>query len=232
MKKRCIPFAAVLIIGASFAGAEELRPAGWAGARPRVLPGHEILTIIRSTGFEPTGRPVQKGTRYEVDAIDPYDVDVRLVVDARSGEIIAVRDGAGLDADAPPLPGQAYAQAGRPFGAWRFDRMREARPVPPRDIPGARRSAALEAQTPLPRPRPNAPANITGATKPERGMPPVTPLDTSATPPVAPVTPLAASTAGPPAPSSAPSAGRVNPGEKSPAAPSGPVAIVPVAPLE
>lgn len=227
MKKQCIPFAAVLVIGASFAGAEEMRPAGWAGARPRVLPGHEILTIIRSTGFEPTGRPVQKGMRYEVDAIDPYDADVRLVVDARSGAIIAVRDDIGLDADAPPLPGQAYAQANWPFG-----RMREARPVPPRDIPGARRSAALEAQTPLPRPRPDGTTDFTGAIKPRQAMPPVMPMDDAKKPPVAPVAPVAASTGGPPAPSSAPSAGRVNPVEKAPAAPSPPVTIVPVAPLE
>jgi hypothetical protein len=132
-----------------------------------VLPPHEIITSIRSGGFDPVGRPVRRGSRYEVAAVDPYQLDVRLTVDAQTGEILAVRHDPEIGRIPPPAV-RSYAQ-------WPFRRWREGRPVPPRAIPSAR-SAELEraelegAKTPLPRPRPD---EITGSIK----IVPVAPLE-------------------------------------------------------
>ena len=77
-----------------------LAAAGWAvtvplpaSARygPGVLPPYEIVTILRSTDLRPVGPPVRRGRSYVVSAIDGAGDDVRVVVDARNGEIISVR---------------------------------------------------------------------------------------------------------------------------------------------
>jgi hypothetical protein len=68
------------------------------GAEPRlaqavaldVLPPYEIATIIRSTGLDPVGRPVLRGADYVLRAIAGDGGVVRVVVDARSGEIVSV----------------------------------------------------------------------------------------------------------------------------------------------
>ena len=126
----------------------------------RSLPTEEILAGIRSQGFAPVGKPASRGLRYEVAAVDPYGFKVRVVVDAESGSIVAVR---GLPLDPGPLVGgQAYAQ-------WPFRRLRETRPVPPASIPSAR-SAELRTPLPLPRPRPD---DITGSIK----IVPVAPME-------------------------------------------------------
>lgn len=164
MKKRCALFLAMLgVVSTSVAGAQELpppMPAPAAGA----LPAHEIRTIVRSTGFQPTGRPVLRGRHYDMQAIDPYHLPVQLVIDARTGQIIAVRHHGGSGPADAPMSGQAYAQASpyRPVPPWRTRLWREGRPVPPRAIPSG--STALAAQkAPLPRPRPDDQTGSIGA---------------------------------------------------------------------
>lgn len=169
MTKRLIVLLAASLVAATPGAIAQEQLAGVRGAR-HVLPAYEILTIIRSTGFEPVGRPVRKGRRYEVDAIDPYDADVRLTVNARTGRIIAVRDIDGPEFDGPALggpefhgpdfPRDDYAQNGsrwhRP--SWSGGRSREPRIVPPRSIPSSRSVALGSKTTPLPRPRPDSQA--------------------------------------------------------------------------
>ena len=188
--------AAILAGGSGLAGAEPPRP-------PQViadaLPPYEVATIIRSSGFIPVGRPVRRGHFYEIQAIDPYDMNVRVAVDARSGRILSVED-ATLAA--------AYARGPVPYGlrpppyrlGWAFH-GEPPPPLPPRAIPGTR---ATRAVAPLPRVRPETaappaqlaakPAEVTGSTPaakpPEATSPAATkPAETapSALPPVQPL---------------------------------------------
>lgn len=61
-----------------------------APAVSQILSSSEITVMVRSVGFDPITRPVQRGITYVLRAIDPNDVDVRLVVDARTGRILSV----------------------------------------------------------------------------------------------------------------------------------------------
>ena len=51
------------------------------------LPPHEVMTILRSTGFRPLGAPSRRGRFYVVSAIHPNGDDGRLVIDAYTGRI-------------------------------------------------------------------------------------------------------------------------------------------------
>ena len=60
------------------------------------LPPFEVMTIVRSMGFEPQSQPVLRGPVYVVRAFDDQDVPVRVAVDARSGRVVnVVERGAG-----------------------------------------------------------------------------------------------------------------------------------------
>jgi hypothetical protein len=172
MTKSCTFFLAMVgLVSASIAGAQE-RPPPMPAPAAGSLPAHEIRTIVRSTGFQPTGRPVLRGRHYDVPAIDPYQLAVRLVVDARTGQIIAVRHDVRSGPPDAPLSGEAYAQASpyRPVPPWRMRAWSEGRPVPPRAIPSG--AAALAAQkAPLPRPRPDDQTGSIGGTTPSAGAP-------------------------------------------------------------
>src|SRR5262249_33766025 len=50
----------------------------------------EILAEAQQAGFEPISRPVQRGRVYVLFAVDPYDMDVKLTVDAGSGRVLWV----------------------------------------------------------------------------------------------------------------------------------------------
>lgn len=153
--KFVITVAAALAVGTAVAGAQERRGPPAPGAN--LLPAHEIITILRSTGFDPVGRPVRMGSRYEVQAIDPDDDDVRLLVDGRTGRILTVRDGDGMEPMAPPFPREDFRQASGRFGPLSYGPMRPGGLVPPRGIPTGRSSATVDPpKAPVPRPRPEA----------------------------------------------------------------------------
>src|SRR5689334_24283415 len=78
---------AVLVLLAP-AAAEPLRLAQARG--PELLPPHEVLTIVRSTGFDPLDRPVRRGPNYVMHAVDEQDREVTLLINGRSGRIISV----------------------------------------------------------------------------------------------------------------------------------------------
>lgn len=156
LKRRLLMVAVALAVGSSVAGAQERL--GPAGPGARVLPAHEIITILRSTGFDPVGRPVPLGSRYEVQAIDPDDFEVRLLVDGRTGRILTVRDSeVAWPMEPPPYPREGFRQAAGRFGPLSYGPLRPDGLVPPRGIPARRSSATLEPQkAPVPRPRPEA----------------------------------------------------------------------------
>jgi hypothetical protein len=118
----------------------------------------EIEAEVRRAGFEPISRPLQRGRVYVLLALDPYDMDVRLTVDAGSGRVLRVTG----------VIGTRYGGAGyysnRPLS--RYERP----PIPPGDIPNiwpgknnsgsGRSNASMRPALPLPRTRP---ADITSA---------------------------------------------------------------------
>ena len=141
-------------------------PAGVSATAGALAPP-EIEAEVRRAGFEPMSRPLQRGRVYVLFALDPYDMDVKLTVDAGSGRVLWV---AGVS-------GTRYGGAGyfshRPWS--RYERP----PAPPGDIPNiwpgknnsgsVRSSASLRPALPLPRTRP---ADLTSTAAKETALPP------------------------------------------------------------
>jgi hypothetical protein len=57
---------------------------------PGGMAPYEIVSMLRSTGFDPIGQPVRRGPNYVLRAIDERDREVSLVISARSGDILSV----------------------------------------------------------------------------------------------------------------------------------------------
>jgi hypothetical protein len=57
---------------------------------PGVLPPHEILTIVRSTDLDPVSPPMWRGAHYVLHALRGDGREVRVIVHARLGDIVAV----------------------------------------------------------------------------------------------------------------------------------------------
>ncbi len=79
---------AVLAAVVSFAGTPAL--VAERAAKPGILPPHEIITVVRSTGLAPLGHPVRRGNNYVLRARDEFGQRVRVVVDGRLGEVRSV----------------------------------------------------------------------------------------------------------------------------------------------
>ena len=56
-------------------------------ARP-MLPPDQVMSVLRTSGFSPLGRVTQRGWTYTVAAMDRTGEDGRLIIDARTGQII------------------------------------------------------------------------------------------------------------------------------------------------
>lgn len=69
----------------------DIAPYGAAAVPPFVgaLPPDEIIASVRSAGFDPVSRPIHRGGVYVLFAIDRYEVDVRVTVDAHSGRVLS-----------------------------------------------------------------------------------------------------------------------------------------------
>jgi hypothetical protein len=138
------------------------------GPRAGVLPPYEVLTSVRSMGLDPVGRPALRSRVYVLRAFDATQFEKRVVVDARSGEVLSVRDA--ID------PSPAYTPYDPRYGHYEPPRPPAgiARAEPPPDVeplldeplfprpargalgpatPGVR-AAAVNPRSPLPKARP------------------------------------------------------------------------------
>ncbi|MDP3076906.1 hypothetical protein [Bradyrhizobium sp.] len=80
------PYRVVSDIGGPYAAMPpEARVPGYG---PRLLPPHEVYTVLREGGFSPLGIPVRRGFVYAISVIDRGGEDGRLVIDARTGRIL------------------------------------------------------------------------------------------------------------------------------------------------
>ena len=156
----------------AWAGEASAEPAGMAqSAAVDGLPPHEILAMVRASGFDPVSRPVRSGRTFTLRAIDRYDLELNLVVDARTGrvlsanEVAAPRDAArrgpmpAYDPRDAPVYGRIFGPPEAGFGS----------PRPPGNVPSVpsvqsvpsapsvanvKPQEKAAARTPLPRPRP------------------------------------------------------------------------------
>ena len=92
------------LIFAALALAVAATPASAQPVAADLLPAYEVSTIVASMGLRPVGRPAWMRGRYVVAAIDGYGREVNVVLDARDGQVLAVRP-LGRGRFGPPPPG-------------------------------------------------------------------------------------------------------------------------------
>jgi len=157
------------------------------------LPPQRIVAMVRRSGFDPIGRPVRHGNLYVQRAIDPNDVEYRLVIDSLTGRMVSVRPvgiagpyaAAGYGPYPPPPPLIYGRYLPPPESGFGYRSPRPPRNVPNAHLPSpqAQPSASPQAQpsanaqAPLPRPKPYV-MEATGSI----------PADAPKTPPPAPQT--------------------------------------------
>jgi hypothetical protein len=137
------------------------------------LPPYEIVTIVRSTGLEPIGRPVRQGPAYALRAVDPAGEEVQVVVDAHMGRIVKVVPVSG-PRYAMPLMRPPFGRPPRPIAMVPEGEFDDFAPIGPRTGavsagPSAPYNPAAQAGPPLPRPRPK----VAESTAPTTGAPPL-----------------------------------------------------------
>jgi hypothetical protein len=162
VKTACAACALVLSV-ASPVLAQTAHPAGR-------VPPEDVLTSIRSMGLDPATRPLLRGRVYALRAFDPSHAEKRVLVDARSGEVLSVRAVAAAgSAEAPynprygryepPRPPASVAHAAEAPGAEPI--LDE--PLFPRAGRGAPAAPAQRSATLVPTPAPKVqPAPVAG----------------------------------------------------------------------
>jgi hypothetical protein len=129
------------------------------GPAPRLaldgLPPYRVLAIVRATGFDPMGPPARHGDVYTVRALDPGDVEYRLVIDARTGRTVSVQQ---IAMPGPYRPMPAFGPYDRPIYGRIFgpggDETGSLRP--PHDVPHVRPQPLPPQQSAAPRPTESA----------------------------------------------------------------------------
>ena len=89
------------------------------------MPPYEVFTMLRSAGLDPVGAPARQGPNYVLRAFDRSDREVRVVVDARSGDILSVRPVAMASREALPPRGAVGAYERMPPGYMPPDTYRD-----------------------------------------------------------------------------------------------------------
>jgi len=180
---------------------------------PPLLPPTEVYAVLRQNGFSPLSAPRLRGLFYSIAAIDRRGDDGRLLIDARSGQIVrfvpADRFGSYGDGYYGGAPRPSY---GSPEPMSRFDGSRLEGPTGPHAAEAPKIASRMPQSIPTPKAAPAKRADDKPlAVKPlaDRLTPAPTPVQQSAAVQAKPVdTPVAA-----------PGAPSVSPSEVKPAAP-------------
>ena len=166
MNIRAVAFC-VAMMAASPALAQPWGPYGPRGYAPAVS-AYELHATLRAHGLRPITQPVLSGYYLVVRAVDGHGDVVRVLVNARYGNIVSI-------VPLPPAPvvGERYYRPYEPYrpyqpypryGTVRPDLKSEPPPLAgaapgPAAVPNAQQPAAIAtARPPLPRPRPAVPA--------------------------------------------------------------------------
>lgn len=159
MSGKAIVFWAVMI-AASPAAAQTWGPYG-PGGYPSAVSPYEIHASLRASGFRPVTQPVYSGAYVVVRAIDSRGELLRVLLNARFGNIVAVTP-------LPPAPigSDRFDTSARPgtvdpyrrYGAVRPDLGVEPAPAAPHGANAPLRHPR-SSQPPMPRPRPPVPAS-------------------------------------------------------------------------
>lgn len=152
----------------------------FAQAAPDVLPPHEVVTIVRSTGLNPVERPVRRGNTYVFRAVTPAGQEMRVTVDARYGDVMSVAPVASARPGPLPPPGMTMNPYGRASRDRDDDDAYSMRLSPP-GLYGSRQPALPEVDDDddvvyaPPRPQPpgmiRPPAPVTATPLPPGGQP-------------------------------------------------------------
>lgn len=160
--KRALVFA---VISAALAGpvtgraqAQQGLPPGMPqGRAPEMaadlLPPHEVTTVIASMGMRPLSRPIWRGDRYVVFAVDRHGQEVRVVLDAHNGQVLAVRPSSRGFAQG----GYGQGGYGQGAGAPPYGYDQGYAPPPPQGYPPARQAPYDQRYGATPPPPPGAP---------------------------------------------------------------------------
>lgn len=63
-----------------------------------MLPPEQVVTVLRASGYSPLGRVTQRGWIYTIAALDRHGEDGRLIIDARTGQILRFIPAQAVDA--------------------------------------------------------------------------------------------------------------------------------------
>lgn len=137
-------------------------------ARP-MLPPEQVMSVLRSSGFSPLGRVTQRGWIYTVAAMDRSGEDGRLIIDARTGQIIRFIPAQAVDerlmaAYGPPGP-PPVAYAGYENRRGSLLDLRHA-PRPPVSVPKAASRPAPKTANRNAQPAPASPVATAPAAAP------------------------------------------------------------------
>jgi hypothetical protein len=86
-------YTAVSDVSGPYAAMPPEAPAARYGNGPTLLPPTEVYTVVRESGFSPLGIPQQRGFFYMIAVVDRGGADGRLVIDARTGQIVRFMPG-------------------------------------------------------------------------------------------------------------------------------------------
>jgi hypothetical protein len=153
-------YAAVTVLVVAVTAPAMAEPMRMAQGAPDVLPTHEIVTIVRSTGLTPLDRPLRRGTTYVLRAVGANGREMRVVVDARYGDILSVTPTVSASRApapdvrmgpyepigpggylAPERPARGVYQSGPPIDDDDDDEPMLYRPRPSAPVPGAQTRA-------------------------------------------------------------------------------------------
>jgi hypothetical protein len=179
------------------------------------LQARDVFEIVREMGLDPVGPPMRNGPMWIQRAADYYGKPLRVVVDARRAEVVAVEPVGGMpgiyggpyathdpyerplrpriapDVAAIAPPGSVMAPQAQPSHAQPLHAQPPQAGLPPAVQPKQKSAAVTSGNPPVPRKRPTAaPQEAAGSVEPLQAAPQAAaPATTGSTPSAAPAKP-------------------------------------------